>query len=125
MIRKYINKFWFVENREFSISEESNIDFHLKYKDLNIGNLSFVDGYWIFEYSENFKVQNRISPLINFPQKDKIYKSKDLWPFFASRVPSNAQLMNQLDGTETDLIAMLKKYGRHSITNPFELKAAF
>lgn len=125
MIKKYINKLWFIDSREFSISDDNDVDFILKYNDLTIGELSFENGFWIFEYSVDFQNQHKITPLINFPQKDKKYQAKDLWPFFASRVPSNAQLMKTGGKDDDDLIMMLKKYGRHSITNPFELNAAF
>ncbi|MDR3220189.1 MAG: hypothetical protein LBU22_14655 [Dysgonamonadaceae bacterium] len=62
---------------------------------------------------------------MNFPQKEKVYQSTTLWPFFASRVPSNAQLMLPGKMQEDDLTTLLKKYGQRTITHPFELQAVF
>jgi hypothetical protein len=126
MLKKFRNKFWFSgENNQFQFVDDKDIGFRLYYaKDL-VGNLSFVDGYWKFEYSDEFKIQDKISPLINFPQKEKIYQSSTLWPFFASRVPSNTQLMLSGETQSNDLTSLLKKYGKRSITNPFELQATF
>ena len=65
-----------------------------------------------------FKNANSI-PLVNFPSKDKVYESSQLWPFFASRLPGNAQL--DADSSRDDIVTLLQKYGRHVITNPYVL----
>lgn len=120
------NKFWFNdEERKLQIVDYKEINFQLKYGNLLIGTLSYIDNYWKFEYSEDFKLQHKISPLVNFPQKDKIYQAEALWPFFAARIPSNAQLVISDKERETDLVKMLKNYGNRTITNPFELQATF
>lgn len=124
MLKKYINKFWFTENRKFIIQDNNEVIFQLEYKELLIGTLSFEEGTWIFEYSMDFINQNKIAPIVNFPEKSKKYKSKELWPFFASRVPSAAQLMIDED-QDADIVKMLKEYGKRSITNPFVLEATF
>ena len=126
MLKKFANKFWFGDDeRKFQIADNQEISFQLNYKDIKIGTLLFVEDFWQFEYSDEFKSQNIIIPLVNFPQKDKIYRSTALWPFFASRIPSNAQLMATKKDQDNDLVRMLKEYGGRSVTNPFELQAAF
>jgi hypothetical protein len=62
------------------------------------------------------------------------YVSEELPPFFESRLPGITQpqveafLRNQkneqINEVETK-VALLKKFGRLSITNPFELQPAF
>ncbi len=93
--------------------------FALLFGSLLIGELTFSDGKWYFSYSLEFRNQKNIQPLVNFPTKDKEYVSDELWPFFASRIPSDAQL--QVSPGTRDIIDSLKKYGRHTITNSFIL----
>jgi hypothetical protein len=49
--------------------------FVLKYKTLVIGELHIQNGVWTFGYSEAFKTQTEISPLVDFPMKEKVYES--------------------------------------------------
>ncbi len=122
-MKKYLNSFWFNNPKSIDSSGEEYV-FKLEYKGLSVGTLSFYDGYWYFEYSDEFIGQTEILPLVNFPDKSKQYKSDTLWPFFATRVPSNAQLMIP-DEQKTDIIQDLKNYGRRTISNPFILNPAF
>ncbi len=45
----------------------------------------------MFEYSEALKSQTGLAPLIDFPNKNKVYKSQTLFPFFMSHIPSLKQ----------------------------------
>lgn len=56
--------------------------FVLTYENAQIGYLEYEKGNWTFEYSDGFKYQDRIVPLLPFPDKNKKYKSKILWSFF-------------------------------------------
>jgi DNA repair protein RecN (Recombination protein N) len=87
-----------------------------------IETLIFDEIKWHFSYSDDFKSQDRISPLANFPAIDKEYSTNELWPFFASRIPSNAQL--QIDNPQDDIVKLLRDYGRKTVSNPFELLPA-
>ncbi|KAA6330370.1 hypothetical protein EZS27_020914 [termite gut metagenome] len=123
MLKKVINKFWFNDDeRSLQIVEDEEVGFVLLYGNIIVGTLTYSENRWNFEYSNEFKIQTEIIPLVNFPQKEKVYDSEKLWPFFASRVPSSSQLMMTDDAEKTDLVELLKKYGRRTITNPFELK---
>lgn len=100
--------------------------FTLSYKDLSIGFLEFSpqDDSWTFSYSEDFKNQNTIAPIISFPDKSKVYNGKELWSFFSSRIPDNigSSSSDSKQKTEnTALIDLLKSYGQKTITNPFNL----
>ena len=99
--------------------------FFLKYNNHEIGKLTFDKEIWYFEYSEWFKNQNEFRPLIEFPNKEKNYQSKELWTFFASRIPSLKQPKVQEfileNNNKVDFIELLKKFGKTSINNPYHL----
>lgn len=102
--------------------------FLLNYKNLLIGELSLKHGEWEFVYSDAFKKQDNIKPIVAFPVVNKLYKSSDLWPFFFTRIPSLNQpdiqetiKLNNLD--ERNEVELLKYFGKKTISNPFELIA--
>jgi HipA-like protein len=126
-IKKIFNFIWSDSgNRKFMLSSEDDATFVLSYKDMEIGKLSVKGSSWRFEYSEEFKDQTNILPLSNFPDKMKVYESRQLWPFFMSRIPSDAQLQKKKFGVKssTDIVNLLKMYGKKTITNPFFLEPA-
>jgi HipA-like protein len=102
-------------------------NFELSYKDLKIGNLSIKNGKWFFAYFDDFKKQKHLLPMIDFPDVNKVYESEELWPFFASRIPSQAQLdlksinvKNKIDAENE--VSLLEQFGKRTITNPFLLE---
>ena len=103
-------------------------NFVLKYKKLEIGTLSVNGGIWIFSYSEDFKKQNNIRPLWDFADVDKIYRFEYLPPFFLQRIPSLEQpkIKEVLKKENIDAhneVALLKRFGQMTISNPFLLNA--
>lgn len=111
------------------------IVFRLMYKKDEIGTLEFSTDKWVFAYSDWFKSQTEIKPFANFPDVTREYVSEDLPPFFESRLPGISQpqveaflvllkAQKRINEAETKA-ALLKKFGRHTITNPFELQPAF
>lgn len=103
-------------------------EFGLLYKGLPIGDLTFKDGNWIFKYSPIFQKQDDIKPLVDFPDKTKLYKSSELWPFFLSRIPGLGQpnvqkIIKEEIIDENNEAALLKRFGFKSISNPFILKS--
>ena len=113
--------------KEHHDSEETNVraidgqtgKFDLKLGNLIVGTLTYEMGKWKFAYSPEFKGQNKYNPIANFPVLDRPYVSDNLWPFFMSRLPGSAQLSESSE--KDDIITLLKKYGKHVITNPFVL----
>lgn len=100
--------------------------FKLMYENLEIGVLSYESGTWSFEYSDAFKDQNELDVLIDFPQKNKKYEETYLWPFFAHRIPGlgQPQVRNIIERENIDPhneVDLLKRFGKKSIANPFEL----
>jgi len=126
---KKINTFW--QTRNLQNINTANINgkatFALVYKNLLIGTLVFDKGEWIFNYSKDFKEQNKINSIIDFPVKEKVYKTNDLWPFFINRIPSTNQpqvkaYLAKKQTKENDLVSLLKKFGKRTITTPFILE---
>lgn len=109
---------------------DEDADFLLQYDALDIGLLWLRDGTWHFEYAPAFLSQNEVKPLVDFPHSDKHYESETLWPFFAVRIPSTEQPGVQRVLAEENLDAvneaqLLKRFGKTTISNPFNLEPAF
>ena len=107
---------------------DKTVRFFLKYGDLLVGTLSVEDGVWKFEYSDRFKQSKSLRPIVEFPDVDKIYESKALWQFFASRIPSPEQpeveeILRREHISEDDSVSLLKRFGTRTISNPFQLEA--
>lgn len=107
-----------------------NAKFDLVYNDLTIGYLSLQNGEWKFEYSDAFKKQNEIIPIVDFPDKKKSYASEQLWPFFSYRIPgldqpSVREAIARQNIDESNEVDLLKYFGKFSVFSPFQLKAAF
>lgn len=105
-------------------------EFILYYEKLEIGRLSKRQGDWHFQYSETFKKQSLLRPLLSFLNPDHIYKSKELWPFFAVRIPSLkreeiAEKARANNVSADDTAGLLKLFGRRTISNPFLLESSF
>jgi HipA-like protein len=108
-------------------TENENAKFALLFEGNLIGILEFNNDKWIFEYSDEFKKNQFVKPLINFPDVNKKYEFEELMPFFATRIPNLNQpfhksKLEKLEGDKTSLVSLLKIFGEKSINNPFELK---
>lgn len=126
-ILRFLN--WKQEGQEgISNPGKGNAEFVLLFGKYHIGTLSFSEGLWTFSYSTYFKTQQETPTIIDFPNKNQVYKSNDLWPFFAVRVPgkgqTEAQAIIQKEGIDpTDEVALLSRFGKKTISNPFQLIA--
>src|SRR5690554_267000 len=103
-----------------------NPKFQLKYQDDTIGYLNFDGSIWTFSYSAWFINQDELQPLFEFPKKDKVYTSLELWPFFESRIPSKKQpkIQKYLESHPFDhdnKIKLLELFGITSVNNPYKL----
>jgi HipA-like protein len=130
MIKRIINKIWNVEGHDDVITPNNQFaKFILQYNNLEIGTLSLEKGIWKFTYSDQFKSQTDIQPIIDFPDISQEYKSNHLWPFFSYRIPglNQPQVQNIIKKEHIDKsneAELLKKFGFMSIYNPFLLKNA-
>lgn len=103
--------------------------FILKYEDIKIGYLELNDGIWKFSYSEAFKEQDDLRPIVQFPDKHKVYENEELWPFFTIRIPglnqpSIEKILESENIDRSNEVELLKRFGQKTISNPYELVAA-
>lgn len=120
-LKKIVHLLWSESKNDVVLAAENDAAFNINLGKLLVGTLLYSDEMWHFSYSNEFKIQNRIMPLANFPSKDKEYSARELWPFFASRIPSNAQLQIEKDEPQENIVALLKKFGRRTVSNPYEV----
>lgn len=113
--------FWSESHNNMVVAADDDATFNVNLGKLLVGTLVYADGMWHFSYSNEFKSQSRILPLTNFPSKEKEYSTRQLWPFFASRIPSNAQLQIGKDNQKEDIVTLLRRFGHRTISNPYEL----
>jgi HipA-like protein len=100
--------------------------FSLCHKKSLIGTLLFKDGRWVFQYSDQFKTHPTLRTITEFPDLSKTYESSELWPFFLMRIPSLRQtsikeIVEREHIDEHDEVKLLKRFGRRTVANPFEL----
>lgn len=97
--------------------------FDIYRKHMKIACLTFDNNIWSFQYTYAFKNQNKLVPILVFPDVNVTYSSKELWPFFLARIPSLKQpdirKELKLDNTQQkiELVDLLTKYGEKSINN--------
>ena len=130
-IKKLMDKAreWLGFARSVKAPPEVRARFLLTYDDLLIGTLTVENGLWKFEYSDKFKAENELRPIVEFPDVNTIYVNEDLWQFFASRIPSTEQpevekILKREHVQEDDAVGLLKLFGKRTIANPFELTFA-
>lgn len=135
MIRKILN--WLSKNESeedfelhFQAPKHEDAKFVLRVDDIKIGFLSIKDGEWFFKYTDEFKNRSHeYNRIIGFSDLDKTYKSEVLWPFFQIRIPGLKQpaIQEILEKEKIDKgneVALLKRFGQKSISNPYELELA-
>ncbi len=130
-IKKFLEaaKEWLGMRQPVHAPPDAQAKFLLKYGDLLIGTLSVQDGIWKFTYSEKFKEEEELRPLVEFPDINRTYERDELWQFFASRIPSTEQaeieeILKREHIAEDDAVGLLKRFGKRTIANPFLLEAA-
>ncbi|MBQ8720862.1 MAG: hypothetical protein IJY67_01765 [Paludibacteraceae bacterium] len=113
--------FWSENKRSMEWNADEEATFNVSFGNLLIGTLNYSNGVWHFSYSNDFKLQKEILPLANFPSINKEYETQELWPFFASRIPSNAQLQLDKCDQEENIVLLLSRFGRRTVANPYVL----
>lgn len=130
MLKALRKLLWGEEETGLETPQNERATFVLEYEELVLGILRLADGKWEFEYSPEFVTQLKkpgaVKPLVDFPDPNKTYVSRDLWPFFLSRIPSLSQpaVREEVDRQNLDPASetqLLRAFGKRSIANPFEL----
>ena len=129
MIKKFVNKLWKSDGQDdIRTPTDENASFRLMYKDLFIGTLAVNAGIWSFTYSQEFKMQEEIQPLVDFPDTNQVYQTNQLWPFFSYRIPGLNQpavqeILKKDAIDKNNEVALLKKFGKNTIFNPYMLNS--
>ncbi|MBK9460273.1 MAG: HipA N-terminal domain-containing protein [Chitinophagales bacterium] len=114
------------QTEEIQTPQNDNAVFQLTFKNLVIGTLSLEKNIWKFAYTDEFKKQNYLKPIVDFPDITVPYQSDKLFPYFAFRIPSLTRLKVQeiIKHNESyNEVELLKRFGKQSIVNPFQLIA--
>lgn len=115
---------WLGLRKAIQAREGVQATFFLKYENLLVGTRSVHDGLWTFEYSDNFRRSGQLRPIVEFPDVQTRYTSKELWQFFSSRIPSPEQsevkaILRRENIEEDDAVGLLRRFGQRTVANPF------
>ncbi|HZR78651.1 MAG TPA: HipA N-terminal domain-containing protein [Chthoniobacterales bacterium] len=110
-------------------ADQEPIVFSVMLDDLEVGRLRLEAKEWVFSYSDAFRAQRKIKPIVDFPNLEREYRSADLWPFFLLRIPSLKQpavqeFLREENVGKPNAVLLLKRFGKRSAANPFELVPA-
>jgi HipA-like protein len=116
-------------DQEVETPLDAKAEFHLLYDGITVGILAVENGVWTFRYTDEFRQHPELRPIVEFPDLNKVYRSDALWPFFQMRIPSRTQesvedIIKREHIQENDEVRLLKRFGRRTIANPYELVAA-
>jgi HipA-like protein len=119
---------WTEGKERIETPKEYRAEFVLQYDGLDVGHLKLQDGQWVFTYTDAFRQQSEIKPLLEFPDPVRTYRALDLWPFFRYRIPSIAQpqVKEQIEREHLDehnAAQLLDHFGRRTAANPFVLES--
>lgn len=126
---EYMKDRWSKPSPSVKAPQEESVQFLLTYNDLLVGILTAEKGTWKFAYSDEFKKNQELRPIVEFADVNKVYESQELWQFFLSRIPSFEQseieaIIKRENIDDSDAVTLLKRFGQRTINNPFELKTA-
>jgi HipA-like protein len=123
MIRSIVNRMLRSKNNAVPAPVKVRSSIEVWFNTLHVGTLTRDEGLWHFCYSTAFKQQSEVAPITDFPDRDRDYTSKNLWPFFALRIPSinQPQVRDYLKEHNPSEEMLLNRFGRSSASNPFTL----
>ena len=106
--------------------EAKSVAFSVMLDGLEVGVLSYDGTQWTYRYTEAFRDQDLVKPIIDFPMPGKEYRSETLWPFSLLRIPSLEQpsvqhFVHEHGLSDLNEATLLRQFGRRSVANPFEL----
>jgi len=116
------------DHEEQSLPVEELSTFQLKVDEIVLATLHSEKGRWQFRYNEDFKHNSEgYKKIPGFSDLNKIYESDVLWPFFQTRIPGLKQpevieIIEKESINKSNQAALLKRFGKRSISNPFELE---
>jgi HipA-like protein len=126
-LRKFFSK---GDDEDYSaeLPKDAKVTFNLMVDEVTVGVLTSEGGVWSFSYSDDFKNHRQeYTRLVGFPDLDRVYRSDTLWPFFRIRIPGLKQpavqeIIQEEHIDQENEAELLKRFGRRSISNPYELE---
>src|SRR5689334_21281916 len=93
---------------------------------LLVGTLSTEGGEYVFRYSDLFRARRDLPPIGAFPDRNQVYRSRELWPFFQVRLPpldrpDVKQVVETRNLDKSDLMSLLPELGGRAVTSPYNL----
>jgi HipA-like protein len=93
---------------------------------VSVGSLRMADSEFVFQYTESFKKRKDLPAISAFPNKDEVYRSSVLWPFFEVRLPPMdrpdvARVIEEKHLDTEDTLGLLGELGRRVVATPYEL----
>jgi HipA-like protein len=124
IIKRFFNK---NEDDKSHLPQSENATFVLKVDRINVGVLHCENGEWEFKYTEDFKNHPDYNKIIEFSDLDKVYRNDTLWPFFQTRIPGLKQpavqaIIKKENIDQDNEFELLKRFGKKTISNPYELE---
>lgn len=112
---------------DIGLSKDQNQTFEIKLGDKVIAYLEASEGKWKFYYDSDYKSNESKITIPGFSNFDKIYESDALWSFFKIRIPGlgQPQIIKTIKKEHIpadDEVALLKRFGRKSISNPYRME---
>jgi len=97
--------------------------------DALVGVLWQESGEFVFKYDPQYASTKGAEPISAFPDLEEEYRSKELWPFFAVRIPPRdrqdvREALAKLSLRPEQTLEVLGKLARRTISNPYTLKFA-
>lgn len=131
MVDQFTDWFRKEESESSEVATSRDTVFILKVDSIELAKLSCSNGFWEFEYTESFKklYSKEYNLIAGFPDLNKKYRKKSLWPFFLTRIPGLKQpAVKEIIEKEKidvgDQVELLKRFGHRSISNPYQLVAS-
>jgi len=92
-----------------------------------VGRLWKEGDEFVFEYSTEFQARTDLPTVPDFPDRDRAYRSPDLWPFFLARLPPSnrpdvEQAIREKGIGPQNTLELLAFLGRRAISSPYELE---
>lgn len=90
-----------------------------------VGTLSRDGEEFVFAYDPKFIRRTDLPPISTFPDKTKEYRSAVLWPVFEVRLPplGRPDIASRVEAEKIDthdVLELLAKVGRKTLTTPYE-----
>ncbi len=92
-----------------------------------VGTLTKEGDDFVFQYSDAFRARLELRPLPDFPRREHVYRSRELWPFFQTRLPpaKRPDVAKMIETRRLDpknTLQMLGQLGRETVTSPYVLE---